>query len=78
MCGSHGDLARHEVFGGYGRRNKSKKYGLWITVCPRCHEQIHMHGDIARSLRAKAQEAAMEYYDWTISDFINEFGGNYL
>lgn len=78
LCGRGGDLARHEVFGGTGRRSKSKEYGLWVTVCPRCHEQIHMHGDIARSLRAVAQSAAMQEYGWTTTDFITKFGGNYL
>lgn len=41
VCGASGDTARHEVIYGTGRRQISKREGLWINVCPRCHARIH-------------------------------------
>ena len=40
LCGEVGDTARHEIFRGTNRAN-SKKYGLWVAVCPRCHKRLH-------------------------------------
>lgn len=57
-CGYRGDTARHEVYYGVGRRDKSKKYGLWLCLCPRCHMSIHRNPSIGldRELRKTARE----------------------
>lgn len=74
-------LDRHEAFFG-SNRNKSKKYGLWVTLC---HEPCHLGKDgyqynasKANGLRAYAQMKAMAEYDWSIEDFRRVFGKNYL
>ena len=77
LCGRYGETARHELFYG-AKRDTSKRYGLWVNVCPMCHNTIHAHGDIARSLRQVAQAAAMRDNSWSVQDFIEIFGGNYL
>lgn len=70
-------LQRHEVFHGYNRQ-RSKQYGLWISICYACHEEIHK--DVKADLRLKewAQRKAMEHYGWTIEDFRGRFGKNYV
>lgn len=79
-CNRRGDLARHEVFEGSGRRVKSKALGLWVNLCPTCHALCHEHpGDgIARLLKREGQMAAMSTYGWSVPDFIQEMGQNYL
>ena len=73
LCGRYGETARHELY--YGNyRKTSKLYGLWVNLGPACHNTIHMHGDIARSLRKVAQEAAMDKHGWTVNDFRDFFG----
>lgn len=77
VCGEWGDLARHEVFHGFNRQ-KSKAYGLWVLVCPKCHDEIHMkrHG-IDGALKHRACKAAKEFYNWTDEDFRQRFGKDY-
>lgn len=41
VCGRGGEMARHEVIYGTAYRQISKEHGLWIYVCPRCHDRIH-------------------------------------
>ena len=77
VCGIGGDLARHEVFPGTYRTN-SKRYGLWINLCPRCHEAVHKHQDDHTALKKVAQKVAMNYYNWTVDDFRKRFGKNWL
>ena len=77
ICGRSGDLARHEIFGGPFRR-KSKAFGLWVTLCPDCHMNVHKNPDAYRWLKADAERKALELWDWKKEDFINAFGRNYL
>ena len=74
-------LDRHEAFFGSNRR-KSKAYGLWVTLC---HDPCHLGKDgyqysasKAGGLRAFAQIKAMEEYGWSVQDFRELFGKNYL
>lgn len=77
LCDYRGDLARHEIFNGYNRQ-KSKALGLWVNLCPRCHMELHDHPDKARELKILAQRQAMAWYSWTIEDFRERFGKNYV
>ena len=74
-CEASGDLARHEIFNGYNRK-KSKAYGLWVNLCPRCHMQIHDHPD--RSLKVVGQIRCMAEYGWTVEEFRERFGKSYV
>lgn len=74
------DLVRHEIFHGTGRRELSKRYGLWITCCTSCHRMLHAN-PISKSnecFRKHAQHQAMRKYGWSTEDFIGIFGKNYL
>ena len=81
-CGYEGDVARHEVFYGEGRREKSKRLGLWVHLCPRCHQYgkhaVHSDRQADLALKQVAQAEAMSAYGWSTEKFIEEFGMNYL
>ena len=85
LCYANGavdPLNRHEVFGG-AYREKSKRFGLWISLChDRCHQNgrnsVHQNHLTAELVKRDAQRAAMKTYGWSREDFIREFGKNYL
>lgn len=81
ICGRDGHNHRHEPLGG-PLRQKSKALGMWVHLCPDCHQNgrkaAHRDSKVANWLKRKAQEAAMDRYRWSVEDFINEFGKNYL
>lgn len=71
------NLVRHEAFGGPNRQ-KSKRLGLWVNLCPHCHEEIHKDARKSNFLRQIVQADAMHHYGWSKEDFIREIGKNYL
>lgn len=84
LCGrSDEKLDRHEIFhsdfGGV-LREKSKHYGLWVTLChSTCHlNGVHRDPALALALKRRGQQKAMEVYGWTEQEFRDVFGRNYL
>ena len=85
LCGRNGAQDRlelHHIFPG-ALRKKSDKYGLTVWLCgERCHRNgkyaAHRCRETALKLKQYGQRKAMEENGWTISDFIREFGRNYL
>lgn len=69
--------ARHEVYGG-PIRQKSKRLGLWLYLCPTHHDMMHAHPRKALALKREMQRLAMAHYGWTTDRFICEIGRNYL
>lgn len=72
----------HHVFGGANRK-KSEQYGLKVYLHHyRCHifgkDSVHRNAEIAQALKAKAQKKAMQHYGWTIEQFREIFGKNYI
>lgn len=81
ITGEEYNLHKHHVFGGANRK-KSERLGLTIYLRADWHNMekysIHMDAELNHKIKAEAQEKAMEYYDWTVDDFIREFGKNYM
>lgn len=82
ICGKQcGKLERHEPFGG-GYRQKSKRLGMWVMLCHDCHTggagAAHNCRETAERLKIQAQAAAMLTYGMDTSQFIIQFGKNYL
>lgn len=76
ICGRHCDTARHEVLYGYGIRPLAKKYGLWINVCPRCHDNIHARQYEYEYLKEAAERLFEAEYG--SEEFFRLFGRYYL
>lgn len=87
ICGrnAHADyfgLEEHHVYGGYGIRPISEKYGLKVYLCHSCHNEppngVHQNREIRLALQARVQKIAMKHYKWSIEDFRAIFGRNYI
>lgn len=85
LCARNGNgdrLERHHIFGG-SRRKLSEKYGLVVWLCgSRCHREgpysVHMNAKIMDELHQFGQRLAQEKYGWTVDEFRDIFGANYL
>jgi len=77
FCGYHIHTARHEVYRG-NYRQKSKRMGYWVNLCPDCHNEVHKfpNDGIDKWLKQKGQIKFEEKH--SREDFIKEFGRNYL
>lgn len=75
LCGAVTDTARHELFRGTNRSN-SKREGLWVNVCPRCHDLCHRH-DYEDELHRVGQVQFL-HNGKTKEEFVRIFGKNYL
>lgn len=60
LCGHVGDVARHEVWHGPNRQ-RAKQDGLWVTLCPRCHEAVHKADNTTYMWLKQAAQALWEY-----------------
>lgn len=87
ICGknAHADyfgLEEHHIFGGFGIRPLSEKYGLKVYLCHHCHNEppngVHYNKENREALQAKAQKIAMRRYGWSIDDFRAIFRKNYI
>ena len=78
VCKRYGHTDEHHVFGGANRK-LSEHYGLKVYLCRDCHNKVHFSdGELMNILRIRAEARALEYYDWSIEQFIKIFGRNYL
>lgn len=86
LCGMNRNLEpleRHHVFFGTANRKKSEKYGLTVYIHGnKCHrngkESVHRNAEVDKTLKEMVQKRAMQYYGWSVEDFISIFGKNYL
>lgn len=85
LCGRNGTtdpLDRHHIFEASNRK-KSEKYGLTVDLCHfRCHifgpEAVHNNAENMQRLHEYGQRRAMEENGWTVDEFREVFGKNYL
>ena len=85
LCGRNGNgdrLDRHHIFGG-SRRKLSEKYGLVVLLChERCHifgeYSVHQNAEIMDYVHRYGQRKAMIEQGWTVEEFREIFGANYL
>lgn len=85
ICGMNTNLEPldcHHVFGAANRK-KSEHYGLKVYIHhSKCHifgeNSVHCNAEVDRALKATVQKIAMRKYGWSVEDFIEIFGRNYL
>lgn len=80
---------KHHIFGGANRR-WSEKYGLWVYLCPECHNMgsnsVHRNKDIMDSYHRLGQfrfeiDYACQHScgeEQAKAEFMRIFGRNYL
>lgn len=86
LCGRNGavdPLDCHHVFFSGAYRKWSDKFGLTVYLChDRCHETgeraVHRDAVVCRKLQRYAQKKAMRHYGWSVEQFRQMFGRNYL
>lgn len=82
LTGRTDNLHEHHVFNGKNRK-LSEKYGLKVYLVGNLHNLsiFGVHGKYGHELDLKikreVQIKAMEYYGWSVDDFIRKFGRNY-
>lgn len=82
LCGRKGMLEDHHVFSGPFRQ-KSEQYGLKVGLCgDSCHRNgprsAHGCRETADSLKQHWQIKFMQEHQYSVHDFIQAFGRNYL
>ena len=81
ICGKYGNIEMHHVWAG-SRRKISDKYGAVVPLCHDCHNEppngVHHNKEVRLALQAEMQQQLMETHGWTVADFIQVFGKNYL
>lgn len=81
VCGKTKE-ALHEVFFGTANRKKSIEHGLVIPLCNYHHNMsdagIHFNRELDLTFKRIAEEKWLIYNDKNKSDFIAEFGKNWL
>lgn len=81
LTGRTDNLQEHHIFYGLCRRKLSEKYGLKIWLTAELHTGcggVHFNKALDLKIKKTAQMKAMEYYNWSIQDFIHLFGKSYL
>ena len=70
------------VFMGNKQRSIAEHYGAVMYLCPECHTEgkasVHRNRVVRLWTQEIMQKKLMEENDWTVQDFINIFGRNYL
>lgn len=81
-CGTTHYLEMHHCFGGQPNRKYSEEDGLKVWLCHSCHNEppngVHFNKYRMAWLHDYAQRRAMEYYGWSIDEFRQRYGKNYL
>jgi hypothetical protein len=85
LCGMNANLEpldeHHVYFGPY--RKKSEKYGLKVYLHHnKCHifgvRSVHQNAKVDKAIKRVVQKRAMKHYGWTIEQFREIFGKNYI
>ena len=78
---SYNKLETHHIFQN-ANRNKSDEYCLTVTLCADCHRlkpwAAHKSGKTMQYLHGYGQRKAMAEQGWTVEQFREIFGANYL
>jgi hypothetical protein len=89
ICGRYGQTDRHHLFFGTANRRLSEEDGLWVYLCPSCHNRppngAHFNPNTALFLHKVGQQAYEEKAAKNGADkaearqkFMERYGKNYL
>lgn len=89
MCGRYGPTEKHHIMQGVANRKLSEQDGLWVYLCPACHnrppEGVHYNAENMLRLHQTGQKA---YENKLINEgmsavearqaFMQRYGKNYI
>lgn len=87
MCGRYGPTEVHHIFGGVANRKLSEQDGIWVYLCPDCHNRppngVHFNKENMEWLHKLGQKAyELSRCDLTAEEartaFMERYGKNYL
>lgn len=87
MCGRHEFTEKHHIMQGTANRKLSEQDGLWVYLCPDCHNRppngVHFNRENMEWLHKLGQKAyELSRCDLTAEDahaaFMERYGRNYL
>lgn len=87
MCRRYGPTEVHHIFGGTANRRLSEEDGLWVYLCPSCHNRppdgVHFNKKNMEWLHRTGQTAyELNRSDLTAEEarekFMERYGKNYL
>jgi len=81
ICGTTQNIHIHEVFYGRNRKN-SIEDGCCVYLCGKHHNQsrqgVHFNEELDNSIKKLMETFWLEYYNKTVSEFIQRYRRNYL
>lgn len=82
-CDKTEGLELHHCLEGSYRGNKknpygAELYGLKVYMCHKHHMHLHDNAEDMMKMRAFAQGYAMAYYGWTLEEFREKVGRNFI
>lgn len=90
LCGRYGPTEVHHIFGGVANRRLSEQDGLWVYLCPDCHNRppngVHFNPNNMKRLHIAGQsrwEMVKIIQDGMADEearsaFMERYGKNYL
>lgn len=80
LCGKHGIMERHHVFGGVYRKTSDRIEGCVVTLCPECHRHIHSSKgwEDKQQLQCDIQYEVMDANEWTVRDWLKLWGKSWI
>ena len=74
LCGKTGPTEKHHLMSGTANRRLAEEDGLFIYLCPMCHQIVHMDPKVNRTTKAFAEKVWRDYYGKSKEEFIKRYG----
>lgn len=77
LCGKTGPTEKHHLMSGTANRRLAEEDGLFIYLCPMCHQIVHMDPKVNRTTKAFAEKVWRDYYGKSKEEFIKRYGKSF-
>ena len=77
LCGKTGPTEKHHLMSGTANRRLAEEDGLFIYLCPMCHQIVHMDPKVNRTTKAFAEKLWRDYYGKSKEEFIKRYGKSF-
>ena len=77
LCGKTGPTEKHHLMSGTANRRLAEEDGLFIYLCPMCHQIVHMDRKVNWTTKAFAEKVWRDYYGKSKEEFIKRYGKSF-